>query len=183
MKLKKIMNKSRGEIMNGIEKLKQLTNVYRTALNEGIASDNWVERLREKMKDYGRNLIITASELEEYQSFLERVADKVPGATEIEGIGFFTHTDLVLALHQYQKNDPNITDKRSNLEILASEKAKEKIAPEEIRPVEVAYSQLFDVVQRVNDLDRYAQFRALNDLISALEVWLDGCKTIDIEIW
>lgn len=169
--------------MNGIEKLKQLTYVYRTALNEGIASDGWVQRLREKMKDYGRNLIITASELEEYQSFLEWVADKVPGATEIEGIGFFTHTDLVLALHQYQKNDPNITDKRSNLEILASEKAKEKIAPEEIRPVEMAYSQLFDVVQRVNDLDRYAQFRALNDLIRALEVWLDGCKTIDIEIW
>lgn len=47
--------------MNGIEKLKQLTNVYRTALNEGIASDNWVEGLREKMKDYGRDLVITAS--------------------------------------------------------------------------------------------------------------------------
>ena len=169
--------------MNGIEKLKQLTYVYRTALKEGIASDNWVERLREKMKDYGRNLIITASELEEYPSFLEWVAEKVPGATDIEGIGFFTNTDLVLALHQYQKNDPNITDKRSNLEILASERAKEKIVPEEIISVEVAYNQLFDVVQRVNDLDRYAQFRALNDLIRALEVWLDGCKMIDIEIW
>lgn len=169
--------------MNGIEKLKQLTYVYRVALNEGIASDNWVERLREKMNDYGRNLVITASELEEYPSFLEWVADKVPGATNIEGIGFFTNTDLVLALHQYQKNDPNITDKRSNLEILAREKAIEKVAPEEIRAVEVAYSQLFDVVQRVNDLDRYAQFRALNDLIRALEVWLDGCKMIDVSIW
>lgn len=169
--------------MNGIEKLKQLTYVYRTALNGGIASDGWVQRLREKMKDYGRDLIITASELEEYPSFLEWVADKVPGATEIEGIGFFTHTDLVLALHQYQKNDPKIDDKRSNLEILAREKAVEKISPEQIQPVEVAYSQLFDVVQRVNDLDRYAQFRALNDLIRALEVWLDGCKMIDISIW
>ena len=181
--------------MNGIEKLKQLTNVYRTALNEGIASDGWVQRLREKMNDYGRDLVVTASELEEYPLFLELVADKVPGATNIEGIGFFTHTDLVLALHQYQKNDPNITDKRSNLEILASEKAIEKVAFEEIRQVEVAYQQLFDVVQRVNDLDRYAQFRALNDLdryaqfralndlIRALEVWLDGCKMIDIEIW
>lgn len=89
----------------------------------------------------------------------------------------------MLALHQYQKNDPNITDKRSNLEILASGKAIEKVAPEEIGQVEVAYSQLFDVVQRVNDLDRYAQFRALFDLIRALEVWLDGCKMIDIEIW
>lgn len=169
--------------MNGIEKLKQLTYVYRAALNEGIASNGWVERLREKMNDYGRDLIITASELEEYPSFLEWVADKVPGATDIEGIGFFTNTDLVLALHQYQKNDPNITDKRSNLEILAREKAIEKIAPEEIRQVEVAYDQLFNVVQRVNDLDRYAQFIALNDLIRALEVWLDGCKMIDIEIW
>lgn len=169
--------------MNGIEKLKQLTYVYRVALNEGIASDGWVQRLREKMNDYGRDLIITASEIEEYPSFLEWVADKVPGATNIEGIGFFTHTDLVLALHQYQKNDPNITDKRSNLEILASEKAIEKVAFEEMRQVEVAYSQLFDVVQRVNDLDRYAQFRALNYLIRVLEVWLDGCKMIDIEIW
>lgn len=169
--------------MNRIEKLKQLTYVYRAALNEGIASNEWVERLREKMNDYGRDLIITASELEEYPSFLEWVADKVPGATNIEGIVFFTNTDLVLALHQYQKNDPNITDKRSNLEILASEKAIEKVAPEEIEQVEVAYSQLFDVVQRVNDLDRYAQFIALNDLIRALDVWLDGCKMIDIETW
>lgn len=47
--------------MNGIEKLKQLTYVYRGALNEGIASDGWVQRLREKMNDYGRDLIITAS--------------------------------------------------------------------------------------------------------------------------
>lgn len=169
--------------MNGIEKLKQLANVYRAALNEGIASDGWVQRLREKMKDYGRDLVITPSELEEYPSFLTWVADKVPGMANIVGIGFFTHTDLVLALHQYQKNDPNITDQRSNLEILASEKAIEKISPEEIRKVEVAYNQLFDVVQRVNDLDRYAQFRALNELIRALEVWLDGCEMIDVKIW
>ena len=169
--------------MNGIEKLKQLATVYRTALNEGVASDGWVKCLREKMKDYGRNLVITASELEEYPSFLEWVAGKVTGMANIVGIGFFTHTDLVLALHQYQKNDPNIVDQRSNLEILAKEKAVEKIAPEEVRRVEDAYSRLFDVVQRVNDLDRYAQFRALNDLIRTLEVWLDGCKIIDIEIW
>lgn len=169
--------------MDGIEKLKQLTNVYRTALNEGIASDGWVQRLREKMNDYGRDLVITASNLEEYPSFLEWVADKVPGATNIEGVGFFTHTDLVLALHQYQKNDKNIADKRSNLEILACEKAVEKIAPEEIMKVEAAYKQLYDIVQRVNDLDRYAQFQALNDLIRAIEVWLDGCKMIDISIW
>lgn len=57
--------------MDGIEKLKQLTNVYRTALKEGIASDGWVQRLREKMNDYGRDLVITASNLEEYPSFLE----------------------------------------------------------------------------------------------------------------
>jgi hypothetical protein len=169
--------------MNGIEKLKQLTYVYRVALNEGIASDGWVQRLREKMMDYGRDLVVTASELEEYPSFLEWVADKVPGATNIEGIGFFINTDLVLALHQYQKNDTRNGDKRSNLEILAGEKAIEKTAFEETVRVEVAYQQLFDVVQRVNDLDRYAQFRALNDLIRALEVWLDGCKMIDISIW
>lgn len=175
--------KSIGENMNGVEKLKQLTNVYRMVLNEGITSDRWVLHLREKMKDYGQNLIITASDIDGYPSFLEWVADKVPGATDIGGIGFFTHTDLVLALHQYQKNDPNIADNRSNLEILAREKAVEKIAPEEIRKVEVAYQQLFDVVQRVNNLDRYAQFRALDDLIRAIEVWLDGCKMIDIEIW
>lgn len=169
--------------MNGIEKLKQLTYTYRIASNEGIASNIWVEHLREKMKDYGRDLIITASELEEYPSFLEWVADKVPGATAIEGLGYFDNSYLVNALHQYHKNDPNFTGERSILDILASEKAIEKIAPEEIRKVEVAYNQLFDIVQRVNDLDRYAQFSALNDLIRALEVWLDGCKMIDISIW
>lgn len=169
--------------MNGIEKLKQLTNVYRAALNEGIASDGWVQRLREKMNDYGRDLIITASELEEYPSFLEWVAYKVSGATNIEGVGYFNNSYLINALHQYHKNDSNFTGERSALDIRASKKAVEKIAPEEIRPVEVAYQQLFDVVQRVNDLDRYAQLRALNDLIRALEVWLDGCKMIDISSW
>lgn len=169
--------------MNGIDKLKQLACVYRTALNGGIASDGWVQHLREKMKDYGRDLVITASDLEEYPAFLEWVAYKVPGETNIEGIGIFTHTDLVLALHQYQKNDPSITDKRTNLEILAREKALIFINSAESVGVEIAYKQLFDVVQRENDSDRYAQFRALNDLIRALEVWLDGCKMIDIEIW
>ena len=62
--------------MNGIEKLKQLTNVYRAALNEGIASDGWVRRLREKMNDYGRDFIVRVSELIGDPLFMEWVASK-----------------------------------------------------------------------------------------------------------
>lgn len=92
--------------MNGTDKLRQLTYVYRTALAEGIVSDNWVTRLQEKMNDYGRNLVITASEFEDNSDFLEWVANDITGSTDIEGIGFFTNTDLALALHDYQKCDP-----------------------------------------------------------------------------
>lgn len=167
--------------MNGIEKLKQLTNVYRTALNEGIASDGWVQRLREKMNDYGRDLVITASEILETPSFLEWVASTKTKIIEVCEIGQVEEGEILLALHEKHKGDPGVAE--TLLEVVAWDYAVNKTTHEELGKVEVAYQQLFDVVQRVNDLDRYAQFRALNDLIRALEVWLDGCKMIDIEIW
>lgn len=130
--------------MNGIEKLKQLTNVYRAALKEGIASDGWVQRLREKMKDYGHDFIIRESELIGDPLFMEWVASKRTNKVNINDF-WEEEGKILLALHKK--------------------------------------GELYDVVQRVNDLDRYAQFRALNDLIRTIEVWLDGCKMIDIEIW
>ena len=167
--------------MNGIEKLKQLINVYRTALNEGIASDNWVELLREKMKDYGRDLIITASEIAESSYFLTWVASTRTKLIDLGNLGQVTDGEILLALHEKDKKD--LSKLNTLLEAVALDYAVNKTTYEEIRKVEVAYKQLYDVVQRVNDLDRYTQFRALNDLIRALEVWLDGCKMIDIRIW
>lgn len=167
--------------MNGIEKLKQLTNVYRTALKEGIASDGWVQRLREKMNDYGRDLVITASEISESSYFLAWVASTKTKLIDLGNLGQVTDGEILLALHEKDKKDPSRLN--TLLEAVAWDYAVNKTTDEEIRSVEVAYEQLYDVVQRVNDLDRYAQFRALNDLIRALEVWLDGCKMIDIEIW
>lgn len=169
--------------MNGIEKLRQLTYVYRTVLTEGIVSDQWVQRLCEKMNDYGRNLVITASEFEENQDFLEWVANDIPGSKDIEGIGFFTHTDLVLALHDYQKCDPKNENQRTCLEVLARERAVEKASPAELKDVELAYSQLYDAVICVENAGRYVVFRALNQLIRVVETWLDGCKMIDTSIW
>lgn len=49
--------------------------------------------------------------------------------------------------------------------------------------VEDAYNALFDTTQNKDSFDRYNQFRALNALIGTVEIWLDGCKMIDIEIW
>lgn len=167
--------------MNGIEKLKQLTNVYRAALKEGIASEGWVQRLREKMKDYGRELWVKASDIIETPSFLEWVASTRTKLVDVGELGSVEEGEILLALHEKHKNDQQITE--TLLEVVALDYAVNKTTHEEIGKVEVAYQQLFDVVQRVNDLDRYAQFRALNDLIRALEVWLDGCKMIDIEIW
>lgn len=169
--------------MNGTDKLRQLTYVYRTALAEGIVNDNWVTRLQEKMNDYGRNLVITASEFEDNSDFLEWVTNDITGSTDIEGIGFFTNTDLALALHDYQKCDPKNGDLRTCLEVLARERAVEKASPVGLNAVELAYSQLYDAVICVENAGRYVVFRALNQLIREVETWLDGCKMIDISIW
>lgn len=169
--------------MNGIEKLRQLTYVYRTVLAEGIVGDNWVPSLQEKMNAYGRNLVITASEFEDNSDFLEWVANDIPGSTDIEGIGFFTNTELVLALHDYQKCDHENGDKQTCLEVLARERAVEKASPAELKAVELAYSQLYDTVQCADNAGRYAVFRTLNQLIRVVEAWLEGCKMIDISIW
>ncbi len=165
--------------MNGIEKLKQLTTVYRTALNEGIASDGWVQRLREKMKDYGRDFIIRESELIGDPLFMEWVASKRTNRVNISDF-WEEEGKILLALHK--KGEPEQGGSETILEIIAYEYAVNKASGESAFKLEDAYNQLFDVVQRVNDLDRYAQFRALNNLIRALEVWLDGCKMIDISI-
>lgn len=166
--------------MNVIEKLKQLTNVYRTALNEGIASDGWVQRLREKMKDYGRDFIIRESELIGDPLFIEWVASK---RTNKVNIGDFWEEEgkILLALHK--KGELEQGGSETILEIIAHEYAVNKASGECAFKIEDAYNELYSIVQRVNDLDRYAQFRALNDLIRAIEVWLDGSKMIDIEIW
>ena len=62
--------------MTGIEKLRQLANVYRTALKEGIISDQWVQQLRWKMRSYGRDFIVRENELIAEPLFLEWVASK-----------------------------------------------------------------------------------------------------------
>lgn len=49
--------------MNDIDKLRQLTNVYRTALQEGINGDQWAQQLKEKITAYGRDFIVRESEL------------------------------------------------------------------------------------------------------------------------
>ena len=159
--------------MNGIEKLKQLTNVYRAALKEGIASDGWVQRLREKMKDYGHGFIIRESELIGDPLFMEWVASKRTNKVNINGF-WEAEGKILLALHK--KGELEQGGSETILEIIAYEYAC-------AFKIEDAYNELYDVVQRMNDLDRYAQFRALNDLIRTIEVWLDGCKMIDIEIW
>lgn len=166
--------------MNGIEKLKQLTNVYRTALNEGIASDGWVERLREKMNEYGRDFIVRESELIGDTLFMKWVASKRTNKVNISGF-WEEEGKILLALHK--KGDVEQGGSETILEIIAYEYAVNRTSGESAFKVEDAYQQLYDVVQRVNNLDRYAQFRALNGLIRSLEEWLDGCKMIDIEIW
>ena len=87
----------------------------------------------------------------------------------------------MLALHE--KGELEQGGSETILEIIAYEYAVNKASGECAFKIEDAYNELYDVVQRMNDLDRYAQFRALNDLIRTIEVWLDGCKMIDIEIW
>lgn len=166
--------------MNGIEKLRQLTNVYRTALRDGTNDDQWVLQLQEKMGEYGRDFIVRESELIAEPLFLEWVASE---RTKKIKIGDFWEEEgkILLALHE--KGELEQGGSETILEIIAYEYAVNKASGECAFKIEDAYNELYDVVQRVNDLDRYAQFRALNDLIRTIEVWLDGCKMIDIEIW
>lgn len=166
--------------MNGIEKLRQLTNVYRTALRDGINDDQWVLQLQEKMGEYGRDFIVRESELIAEPLFLEWVASE---RTKKIKIGDFWEEEgkILLALHE--KGELEQGGSETILEIIAYEYTVNKASGKCAFKIEDAYNELYDVVQRVNDLDRYAQFRALNDLIRTIEVWLDGCKMIDIEIW
>lgn len=166
--------------MNGIEKLRQLTNVYRTALRDGTNDDQWVLQLQEKMGEYGRDFIVRESELIAEPLFLEWVASE---RTKKIKIGDFWEEEgkILLALHE--KGELEQGGSETILEIIAYEYAVNKASGECAFKIEDAYNELYDVVQRVNDLDRYAQFWALNDLIRTIEVWLDGCKMIDIEIW
>ena len=139
-----------------------------------------MQRLREKMKDYGRDFIIRESELIGDPLFMEWVASKRTNRVNISDF-WEEEGKILLALHK--KGEPEQGGSETILEIIAYEYAVNKASGESAFKLEDAYNQLFDVVQRVNDLDRYAQFRALNNLIRALEVWLDGCKMIDISIW
>ncbi|MBF1489865.1 MAG: hypothetical protein HXN77_05110 [Prevotella pallens] len=166
--------------MNEIEKLKQLTNVYRAALKEGIASEEWVQRLREKMGNYGRDFIVRESELIAEPLFLEWVASE---RTKKIKIGDFWEEEgkILLALHEKGVKDQ--VGSESILETIAYEYAVNKASGGSAFKVEDAYNALFDTMQNKDSIDRYNQFRALNDLIRALEVWLDGNKMIDIEIW
>lgn len=166
--------------MNGIEKLKQLTYVYRTALRDGINDDQWMIQLQDKMVDYGRDFIVRENELIAEPLFLEWVASK---RTKQVKIGDFWEEEgkILLALHE--KGVKEQVGSESILEITAYEYAVNKASGESAFKVEDAYNALFDTVQNKDGFDRYNQFQALNALIGTVEIWLDECKMIDIEIW
>ena len=166
--------------MNGIEKLRQLTNVYRTALRDGTNDDQWVLQLQEKMGDYGRDFIVRESELIAEPLFLEWVASK---RTKKIKIGDFWEEEgkILLALHEKGAKDQ--VGSESILETIAYEYAVNNANGGSAFKVEDAYNALFDTMQNKDSFDRYNQFKALNALIGTVEIWLDGCKMIDIGIW
>lgn len=166
--------------MNDIDKLRQLTNVYRTALQEGINGDQWAQQLKEKITAYGRDFIVRESELIAEPLFLGWVASK---RTDQIKIGDFWEEEgkILLALHEKGVKEQGGSE--SILEIIAYEYAVNKASGESAFRVEDAYNALFDTVNGADSFDRYVQFNALNDLVRAVEMWLDGCKLTDIEIW
>ena len=125
--------------MNGIEKLKQLTNVYRAALNEGIASDGWVRRLREKMNDYGRDFIVRVSELIGDPLFMEWVASKRTNKVNISDF-WEEEGKILLALHK--KGELEQGGSETILEIIAYEYAVNKASGESAFKIEDAYNDL-----------------------------------------
>ena len=90
--------------MTEIEKLQQLVNVFKTAINEGIASDNWIRLLREKIRDYGRGFMIRESELIRERKFLEWFASKKNDTVSIFGFAFVAEGEILLALHDRSKS-------------------------------------------------------------------------------
>ena len=87
----------------------------------------------------------------------------------------------MLAMHE--KGVKEQVRSESILETIAYEYAVNKASGRSAFKVEDAYNALFDTVQNKDGFDRYNQFQALNALIGTVEIWLDGCKMIDIEIW
>lgn len=166
--------------MNDIDKLRQLTNVYRTALREGINGDQWAQQLKEKITDYGRDFIVRESELIAEPLFLEWVASKW---TKQVKIGDFWEEEGKILLSLHKKGVKDQVGSESILEIIAYEYAVNKTSEESAFRVEDAYNELFDTVNGADSFDRYVQFNVLNDLVRAVEMWLDGCKMIDIKLW
>lgn len=165
--------------MNAIEKLRQLTNVYRTALREGITGDRWVIQLQDKIRAYGRDFIVRESELIAEPLFLEWVASK---RTDQIKIGDFLEEEgkILLALHGKGVKEQDGSE--SMLEIIAYEYAVNKASGESAFKVDDAYNELFDTVQANNE-NKYEQGNKLQNLVFTVAKWLDGCKMIDTEIW
>lgn len=167
--------------MTEIEKLQQLVNVFKAGINEGIASDNWLRLLREKMHDYGRGFMIRESELIRERKFLEWFASQKNNTVSIFGGAFVAEGEILLALHDRSKS---IDDKEETLlENAAYEVAVQKANVAEVFAVEDAYNKLYDLVIQTDDEGRYELARALKDLVLAVEKWLDGCEMIDVKIF
>lgn len=166
--------------MTEIEKLQQLVNVFKTGINEGIASDNWIRLLREKMHNYGRGFMIRESELIRERKFLEWFASQKNDMVSILGGAFVAEGEILLALHDRSKS---IDDKEETvLENAAYEVAVQKVNGVEVFAVEDAYNKLYDLVLQTND-GRNELASALKDLVLAIAKWLDGCEMIDVKIF
>jgi hypothetical protein len=166
--------------MTEIEKLQQLVNVFKAAINEGIASDNWLRLLREKMHDYGRGFMIRESELIRERKFLEWFASQKNDPVSIFGGAFVAEGEILLALHDRRKSIDDIEE--TLLEHAAYEVAVQKANGVEVFAVEDAYNKLYDLVIQTNN-GRRELASALKDLVLAIEKWLDGCEMIDVKIW
>lgn len=166
--------------MTEIEKLQQLVNVFKTGIYEGIASDNWIRLLREKMRDYGRGFMIRESELIRERKFLEWFASQKNDTVSILGGAFVAEGEILLALHDRRKS---INDKEETyLENAAYEVAVQKVNGAEVFAVEDAYNKLYDLVLQTNN-GRNELASALKDLVLAIAKWLDGCEMIDVKIF
>lgn len=166
--------------MTEIEKLQQLVNVFKTGINEGIASDNWIRLLREKMHDYGRGFMIRESELIRERKFLEWFASQKNDMVSILGGAFVAEGEILLALHDRSKSID--VKEETVLENAAYEVAVQKVNGVEVFAVEDAYNKLYDLVLQTND-GRNELASALKDLVLAIAKWLDGCEMIDVKIF
>lgn len=167
----------RGElIMNGIELLQTLVNLYNEAVMNGVKSDSWTTKL-DSLNLANSELVIDADEAIR-QEFLEWVAMKKQDMVNVPSVGYIMESALLMAMHNDTKYHDPIAE--TALEELAKEELIMMLESDKFARVDKAYKGLCDVCFETTI--KLVRFNALAELRDAVKDWAQNSGLIDTDL-